>query len=109
MTHDQNGTRVGHWSLVIGHFRELARVHRRLGATMLYVTHDQEEALALGDRVAVLCEGRLQQVGTPADVYDRPANVFVAGFLRSPPMNLFPCTLGSDGARPVLRSPFFPP
>jgi len=86
---------------------ELARVQRRLGVTMLYVTHDQEEALTLGDRVAVLRAGRLQQVGTPLDVYRRPANVFVAGFLGAPPMNFFECTLGSDSGRPVLRSPCF--
>jgi multiple sugar transport system ATP-binding protein len=86
---------------------ELARLQRRLGATMLHVTHDQEEALALGDRLAVLREGRLQQVGSPAEVHDRPANVFVAGFLGSPPMNFFPCTLGSEDGRPILRSAFF--
>jgi multiple sugar transport system ATP-binding protein len=66
---------------------ELARLHRRLGATMLYVTHDQEEAMTLGDRVAVLHNGRLQQMAPPLDVYRRPANVLVAGFLGSPTMN----------------------
>jgi multiple sugar transport system ATP-binding protein len=68
---------------------ELARMHKRLGATMLYVTHDQEEAMTLGDRVAVLNEGRLQQVDSPAEVYCRPANIFVAGFMGSPTMNFF--------------------
>ena len=67
---------------------ELARLHRRLGATMLHVTHDQEEAMTLGDRIAVLRDGRLLQVGAPMEVYDRPANVFVAGFIGTPPMNL---------------------
>ncbi len=79
---------------------ELARMHRELGATMLYVTHDQEEAMTLGDRIAVMNEGRLQQVAPPLDVYRRPANVFVAGFVGSPAMNFFRCTLesGDDGA-----------
>jgi multiple sugar transport system ATP-binding protein len=79
---------------------ELARIHRELGATMLYVTHDQEEAMTLGDRIAVMNEGRLQQVAPPLEVYRRPANVFVAGFVGSPAMNFFRCTLetGEDGA-----------
>jgi multiple sugar transport system ATP-binding protein len=68
---------------------ELVRLHRRLGATMLYVTHDQEEAMTLGDRVAVLHNGEIQQVGPPLEVYRRPANTFVAGFIGSPAMNLF--------------------
>jgi multiple sugar transport system ATP-binding protein len=68
---------------------ELARMHKKLGATMLYVTHDQEEAMTLGDRVAVLNEGYLQQVDTPAEVYCRPSNSFVAGFIGSPTMNFF--------------------
>ncbi len=66
---------------------ELKRLHNRLGTTMIYVTHDQVEAMTLGDRVAVLSGGTLQQVGPPMEVYDRPANQFVAGFLGSPPMN----------------------
>ena len=66
----------------------LKRLHSRLGVTTVYVTHDQVEAMTLGDRIAVLSEGKLQQVGPPQDVYDRPANVFVAGFIGSPPMNL---------------------
>jgi multiple sugar transport system ATP-binding protein len=68
--------------------RELATLHRRLGATMLYVTHDQVEAMTLGDRIVVMHEGRVRQVDTPANVYDRPHDTFVAGFLGSPPMNL---------------------
>jgi multiple sugar transport system ATP-binding protein len=67
---------------------ELARLHRRLGATMFYVTHDQVEAMTLGDRVAVLHAGELQQVAPPLELYRRPANLFVAGFIGSPAMNL---------------------
>ena len=69
---------------------EIVELHRSLGATTVYVTHDQAEAMTMGDRIAVLADGRLQQVGTPAQVYDEPANVFVAGFLGSPSMNLVP-------------------
>jgi multiple sugar transport system ATP-binding protein len=68
--------------------RELAAIHQRLGATMLYVTHDQVEAMTLGDRIVVMHEGRVRQVDTPANVYDHPHDTFVAGFLGSPPMNL---------------------
>jgi ABC-type sugar transport system ATPase subunit len=67
---------------------ELKRLHARLGITTVYVTHDQVEAMTLGHRIAVMSEGRLQQLGPPQDVYDSPANVFVAGFIGSPPMNL---------------------
>jgi ABC-type sugar transport system ATPase subunit len=66
----------------------LKRLHGRLGVTTVYVTHDQVEAMTLGDRIAVLSDGKLQQLGPPQDVYDRPDNVFVAGFIGSPPMNL---------------------
>ncbi len=72
---------------------ELARLHRRLAATMVYVTHDQEEALTLGSRVAVMNEGRVEQVGPPLEVYRRPATVFVATFVGSPAMNLLPADL----------------
>jgi multiple sugar transport system ATP-binding protein len=68
--------------------RELAAIHRRLGATMLYVTHDQIEAMTLGDRIVVMHEGHVRQIGTPANVYDQPHDTFVASFLGSPPMNL---------------------
>ena len=68
---------------------ELVALHQRLGATMVYVTHDQEEAMTLGQRIAVLHEGHLDQIATPRDLYDRPANRFVATFIGSPPMNLF--------------------
>jgi multiple sugar transport system ATP-binding protein len=66
---------------------ELSRLHRKLGATMVYVTHDQSEALTLGDRIAVLKEGVLQQIAAPMELYQRPANKFVAGFIGSPAMN----------------------
>jgi multiple sugar transport system ATP-binding protein len=66
----------------------LKRLHARLGVTTVYVTHDQVEAMTLADRIAVLSDGKLQQLGPPQDVYDKPANVFVAGFIGSPPMNL---------------------
>jgi len=69
---------------------ELSRLQRRLGATMVYVTHDQEEAMTLGSRVAVMRAGRLEQVAPPLEVYTRPANVFVAGFMGTPAMNLLP-------------------
>ena len=67
---------------------ELKRLHERVGATTIYVTHDQVEAITLGERIAVLSGGVLQQVGAPQEVYDHPANVFVARFIGSPPMNL---------------------
>src|SRR6266550_703004 len=67
---------------------ELQRLHERLGTTTVFVTHDQVEAMTLGDRVAVLREGLLQQVDTPNELYNHPANLFVAAFIGSPPMNL---------------------
>jgi ABC-type sugar transport system ATPase subunit len=69
---------------------EIGELQRRTGATMLYVTHDQAEAMTLGQRVAVLHRGRLQQLAPPRELYARPANTFVAGFIGSPPMNLLP-------------------
>ena len=68
----------------------VARLQQRLGTTTVYVTHDQTEAMTLGDRVAVMRSGRLQQVGTPAELYNRPINIFVAGFIGSPAMNFMP-------------------
>ncbi len=82
---------------------ELARLHRQLGATMLYVTHDQEEAMTLGDRIAVMRDGQIQQVGRPLDVYRRPVNTFVAGFVGSPAMNLVPAMLRSRDAKLVVE------
>src|SRR5262249_40521467 len=72
---------------------ELARLHHRLGATMVYVTHDQTEAMTLGSRIAVLREGVLQQVAEPLTLYRRPANLFVAGFIGSPAMTVFRGTI----------------
>jgi multiple sugar transport system ATP-binding protein len=69
---------------------ELQQLHRRVGATMVYVTHDQVEALTLGDRVAVLRDGAVQQVGSPDEIYEQPANSFVGHFIGSPAMNLLP-------------------
>ncbi len=74
---------------------ELSELLDRLGATTLYVTHDQAEAMTLGDRVAVLDRGRLQQVAPPQELYERPTNTFVAGFIGNPPMNLFPARLNA--------------
>ena len=89
--------------LRVGMRAELKSLHQRVGGTMVYVTHDQVEALTLGDRVAVLRDGILQQVGTPDDVYRRPANRFVAGFIGSPSMNVLDATMGPDG---LLAGPF---
>ena len=69
---------------------DIVELHRRLGTTTLYVTHDQAEAMSMADRVAVIGDGRVQQVGTPQEIYDTPANRFVAGFVGSPPMNFAP-------------------
>ena len=74
---------------------DLVDLHKRLGTTFVYVTHDQVEAMTMAKRVAIMDAGRLQQVGTPQDVYDRPANLFVARFIGSPPMNIFD---GADAA-----------
>ncbi|HEU4361357.1 MAG TPA: sn-glycerol-3-phosphate ABC transporter ATP-binding protein UgpC [Mycobacterium sp.] len=76
---------------------EIARLQRRLGTTTIYVTHDQTEAMTLGDRVVVMHRGVAQQIGTPDELYERPANLFVAGFIGSPAMNFFPATLTADG------------
>jgi multiple sugar transport system ATP-binding protein len=76
---------------------EIARLQRRLGTTTVYVTHDQTEAMTLGDRVVVMRHGVVQQIGTPDELYERPANLFVAGFIGSPAMNFFPATLTPTG------------
>jgi multiple sugar transport system ATP-binding protein len=81
---------------------EISRLQRRLGTTTVYVTHDQTEAMTLGDRVAVLRRGVLQQVASPRELYEQPVNLFVAGFIGSPPMNFLPATVG-DG---TLDMPF---
>ncbi|MFI5434870.1 ABC transporter ATP-binding protein [Rhodococcus sp. KBW08] len=76
---------------------EIARLQQRLGTTTIYVTHDQTEAMTLGDRVVVLRGGIVQQIGAPQELYDRPNNLFVAGFIGSPSMNFFPGQLTADG------------
>ncbi len=76
---------------------ELVELHRKLATTFLYVTHDQVEAMTMADRVAIIADGQLQQVGTPRDVYERPANLFVARFIGSPPANTFTGTVISGG------------
>jgi ABC-type Fe3+/spermidine/putrescine transport system ATPase subunit len=81
---------------------ELKQIQESVGITFLYVTHDQEEALAMSDRLAVFNEGRIEQIGTPAEVYERPATPFVAGFVGT--SNLLPATVeGQRGARTTLR------
>ncbi|SNR44753.1 hypothetical protein SAMN06265360_10676 [Haloechinothrix alba] len=77
---------------------QIAALQRRLGTTTVYVTHDQVEAMTMGDRVALLHEGIVQQCGTPRELYERPANVFVAGFIGSPAMNLRQGRLTEQGA-----------
>ncbi|MDO8361786.1 MAG: sn-glycerol-3-phosphate ABC transporter ATP-binding protein UgpC [Actinomycetota bacterium] len=86
---------------------DISELQKRLGTTTLYVTHDQIEAMTMGDRVAVLKAGELQQVGTPHEIYDQPANLFVAGFVGSPPMNLVEGRLvtGDGGAVGVAIGP----
>ncbi len=78
---------------------QIAALQRRLGTTTVYVTHDQVEAMTMGDRVAVLKNGRLQQFASPSDLYDRPVNEFVAGFIGSPAMNMMTATVVADGVR----------
>ena len=78
---------------------ELARLHERLGVTTVYVTHDQIEAMTLGQRIVVFRNGEIQQIDTPMNLYTKPRNIFVAGFLGSPAMNFFRGTLRRDGNR----------
>jgi sn-glycerol 3-phosphate transport system ATP-binding protein len=88
---------------------ELKRLHRRLGVTSVYVTHDQVEAMTLADRICVMNKGEVQQMGPPQEVYAQPANVFVAGFIGSPAMNLLPATVAGGQVRlaghPVAHAP----
>jgi multiple sugar transport system ATP-binding protein len=77
---------------------EIKRLHQRVGATMIYVTHDQVEAMTLGDRIAVMRKGVMQQCADPFTLYSSPANQFVAGFIGSPPINFFAATVAADGA-----------
>jgi multiple sugar transport system ATP-binding protein len=84
---------------------EIARLHQRLGTTMVYVTHDQVEAMTMGQRIAVMSEAKLQQVGTPQELYDHPLNRFVAGFIGSPAMNFIDVKLNGTGDGAVLEAP----
>ena len=81
---------------------ELARLHERLGITTVYVTHDQVEAMTMGDRIALMRDGVLQQVDAPETLYAQPANLFVAGFVGSPKMNLVPAARGTGGGAAVI-------
>ncbi len=78
---------------------ELQKLHRDLHTTFIYVTHDQVEAMTMGDRIAIMNAGILQQVGTPGEIYDHPANLFVAGFIGSPTMNFIPATVSNGSAK----------
>lgn len=80
---------------------EIARLHQELGATMVYVTHDQVEAMTLADKIVVLDHGEVQQVGAPLELYHRPANLFVAGFIGSPKMNLLPVNVTGSRGRSI--------
>jgi multiple sugar transport system ATP-binding protein len=82
---------------------ELKKLHQTLGVTVVYVTHDQIEAMTLATKVAVMKGGAIQQMATPQEIYDRPANLYVAGFIGSPPMNLVPGTLEEDRGQAVVR------
>jgi multiple sugar transport system ATP-binding protein len=85
---------------------EMKRLHAQVGTTSIYVTHDQVEAMTLGQKIVVFNGGRIEQVGTPLELYERPANLFVAGFLGSPRMNAFPVTLaGQSGGIATVRVP----
>ncbi len=86
---------------------ELKKLHERLQATIVYVTHDQVEAMTMGDRIVILKDGSVQQVGEPLDVYERPANQFVAGFIGSPAMNFLEVTVGGADGGLALEGPGF--
>ncbi len=86
---------------------EISKLHERLGTTFIYVTHDQVEAMTMATRIAVMRDGALQQVGSPRELYERPANLFVAGFIGSPAMNFFPAQVRDRGGGAVLETPIF--
>ena len=86
---------------------EISKLHRRLGTTFIYVTHDQVEAITMGDRIVVLKDGVIQQVGSPQEVYGQPANLFVAGFIGTPAMNFLQGTLRAQDGRLVLDTGSF--
>ena len=81
---------------------EIKMLHQRVQSTMVYVTHDQVEAMTLADRIVVLKDGYIEQVGTPLELFLKPVNIFVAGFIGTPPMNLIPCTIKSEGDKNFL-------
>lgn len=83
---------------------ELAQLHDRLGATMIYVTHDQTEAMTLGDRICVMNAGEISQLATPLELYQQPANRFTAGFIGSPPMNFLEGIIATEGGEPTFRT-----
>ena len=83
---------------------EIAKLHARLGATMIYVTHDQVEAMTMGQRIAVMKEGVIQQVADPLTLYNSPGNLFVATFIGSPAMNLFSGTIVGEGPQLVFAA-----
>jgi ABC-type sugar transport system ATPase subunit len=83
---------------------ELVEMHRQLGTTFVYVTHDQVEAMTMADRIAIIHEGRVQQVGPPQEVYERPANLFVARFIGSPPMNTIEGTVSLGSGSPAVNT-----
>ena len=83
---------------------EIKRLHSQVPTTSVFVTHDQVEAMTLGDRVVVMRDGRIQQIGTPLEVYGNPANRFVAGFIGAPSMNFFEVTIGRDGAGTIAEN-----
>ncbi len=82
---------------------EIKKLHQKLGTTIVYVTHDQIEALTLSTRIAVMFGGHVQQLGTPKEIYDNPANIFVAGFMGSPSMNLFPARVAVENGNAIAR------
>lgn len=86
---------------------EIARLHREIGMTLIYVTHDQVEAMTMGDRILVLDDEKIQQLGTPLDLYNHPANEFVAKFIGSPEMNLLPITVSDEGDRFSIGDTFW--
>jgi multiple sugar transport system ATP-binding protein len=83
---------------------EIARLHQRLKTTIVYVTHDQVEAMTMGDRIAVMNQGLLQQVGSPQELYEHPTNRFVAGFIGSPSMNFIPVTVAQESGKTMLKN-----
>jgi multiple sugar transport system ATP-binding protein len=86
---------------------ELSKLHDRLQTTMIYVTHDQVEAMTMGDRICVMKDGEVQQVAPPLELYNKPINKFVAGFIGNPPMNFFPMTVDQSGDTLLLRHESF--